>query len=189
MAFTVLSGDSTAGAAVRLEGVDDVGDDPFTDSVAIGPAVEFPGNVQAVNASVREELAVDTATATRVAEGTAPGLYGGSGDRAVCDPAKLVEFLEDQPAKATAWAAALGVDRSAIRILRGFAHPGGAVLGHAGDQPRVRRRACQRVHCGAAGRHRSARRPRRCAAGEVQLRQPAHGATIGVARLGFHPRR
>ena len=35
--------DSSAAAAVTLERASDPGDDPFTQSVAIGPAAEFPG--------------------------------------------------------------------------------------------------------------------------------------------------
>lgn len=121
LVVTMRGGDSPASTAVRLESADQPGQDPFTDSVAIGPVVEFPGNVKAVNASVRDGLAVDPVIGVRSGDGTTPGLYGGSSDRAVCDPAKLVRFLAEHPAKAAAWAAVFGIDPDGIeRYVEGL---------------------------------------------------------------------
>ncbi|WP_123668115.1 DUF6777 domain-containing protein [Actinocorallia herbida] len=46
--------------------------------------------------------------------GDEPGLYGGTRQDAVCDKEALVDFLEGDPAKATAWAAAQGVPPGGI---------------------------------------------------------------------------
>ena len=47
--------------------------------------------------------------------GSAPGLYGGSGNAAVCDRNQLIAFLEANPAKARAWAGVLGITTAQIR--------------------------------------------------------------------------
>jgi hypothetical protein len=47
--------------------------------------------------------------------GSLPGLYGGTRNHASCDADKLVNFLEQNPAKGAAWAAALGIQTSQIR--------------------------------------------------------------------------
>jgi hypothetical protein len=43
-----------------------------------------------------------------------PGLYGGTRNYAACDAVKLVSFLEQNPSKASAWAATLGIQTSQI---------------------------------------------------------------------------
>jgi hypothetical protein len=102
-------GSSPAGASVALLPAGFAGADPFSESVAIGPAVEFPGKVQAVAVSVRKQLRSDPKTQTLVAVGTTPGLYGGSGEVGVCDPEAVVRFLAGNPDKAAAWAGVLGI--------------------------------------------------------------------------------
>lgn len=114
VAWVVLSGEDEAGATVRLEVASDVGSDPFTESVQIGPAVAFPANVEAVNVSIRGDLPADPDLGTKAADGTTPGLYGGTGETAVCDPDALVEFLRGEPRKARAWASVAGVDPERI---------------------------------------------------------------------------
>ena len=47
--------------------------------------------------------------------GSAPGLYGGSGNAVVCNREHLIAFLEANPAKATAWARVIGIAPSQIR--------------------------------------------------------------------------
>jgi hypothetical protein len=47
--------------------------------------------------------------------GSAPGLYGGSGNAGVCNRDQLVAFLEANPGKARAWAAVLGITTAQIR--------------------------------------------------------------------------
>ncbi len=108
LGLVACSGSSSAGA-VTLESANASGADPFSTSVAIGPAAAFPANVQAIAASKRKTLKSDTQTKTLVASGTAPGLYGGSGDVHVCNASQLVAFLQQNPTKAAAWAGVLGV--------------------------------------------------------------------------------
>jgi Fic/DOC family len=43
-----------------------------------------------------------------------PGLYGGTRDYKTCDAQKLVAFLQQNPAKATAWASTLGITTTDI---------------------------------------------------------------------------
>ena len=42
--------------------------------------------------------------------GIEPGLYGGSGSDHLCDPQLIADFLAQDPAKATAWASAAGIN-------------------------------------------------------------------------------
>jgi hypothetical protein len=51
----------------------------------------------------------------RTVDGATVGLYGGTRNDAVCDPAQLVAFLESDPAKAAAWAQVQGIDPGQIR--------------------------------------------------------------------------
>jgi len=44
-----------------------------------------------------------------------PGLYGGTRNYAECDATKLVTFLQQNPAKAAAWASTLGIQTSQIQ--------------------------------------------------------------------------
>jgi hypothetical protein len=106
--------DSAAAASVTLVSADTPGPDPFTRSVSINESGEFPSNVRAVAASLAGTLTPDPQTNTLEAVGTTPGLYGGSGESRVCDPARLVAFLRDSPAKARAWARVFGIQTSAI---------------------------------------------------------------------------
>jgi hypothetical protein len=106
---------SSSAEAVTLEPAATTGADPFTASVAIGPAVSISGNTQAVTTAARKSLPVDKKTHTLVASGTAPGLYGGTGDTHVCDPEQLVTFLSQHPGKAAAWASVLGINPANIK--------------------------------------------------------------------------
>jgi hypothetical protein len=47
--------------------------------------------------------------------GSTPGLYGGTRDHHSCDAEKLINFLEQNPDKASAWARTLGIQPSEIR--------------------------------------------------------------------------
>src|SRR4051812_24073104 len=47
--------------------------------------------------------------------GSLPGLYGGTRDYATCDAHKLVNFLEHEPSKASAWAGVVGIPVTRIR--------------------------------------------------------------------------
>jgi len=76
-------------------------EDPFTTSVAddevpIVQAATAPGS------STAPEVA--TGAGGGAVTGSSPGLYGGTRDKASCDPEKLIAFLQSEPAKAKAWA-------------------------------------------------------------------------------------
>ncbi len=81
-----------APADVALEPVATAGENPFmpsvgTDSLAVRPVASTGGRYWA---------------------GT-PGLYGGSGDDAVCDRTQLSRYLGEHPDKAAGWAGVLGL--------------------------------------------------------------------------------
>lgn len=85
-------------ATFQREAVDAPTPDPFMQSVGTDDAsVTTPENITAGAYSAK-----------------IPGLYGGSSDNAVCDPAALVSFLEANPAKAKAWAGVLDIDTAGI---------------------------------------------------------------------------
>ena len=104
----VVFGNDKSAGAVTLEPVASTGTDPFTSSVAVRP-VAISGPVQAITAATRKTLSANPKTHTLVATGTAPGLYGGSGDTHVCNQQQLVGFLQQHPDKAAAWAGVLGI--------------------------------------------------------------------------------
>ena len=109
LTFVFFHRGSPAEASVTLEPADSSGPDPFTASVAITPVASFPEKVVAAAESTAASLPTDPATQTLVASGTTPGLYGGTGDKHVCNPQQLVTFLAQHPDKAAAWAKALGI--------------------------------------------------------------------------------
>ncbi len=103
-----------AGASVRLEAAGRPGSDPFTTSVTIGKTAAFPGTIHAITTHQVAHLASDSNTGGLRAAGNAPGLYGGTGNNAVCDPHQLAGFLTHNPSKAAAWAGVLGIRPSQI---------------------------------------------------------------------------
>ena len=103
---------------VRLEPAAIAGADPFTESTEVTKVTDFDTDVRAVGGQVVEQVAEtgtggseggDRSSGDLVLVGTTPGLYGGSGSKAVCDPEALVSFLEASPRKAAAWAAVFDV--------------------------------------------------------------------------------
>ena len=104
----------SAGASVRLEAAGRPGTDPFTTSVTIGETAAFPDTIHAITTHQVAHLATDSTTGGLQAQGSAPGLYGGTGNNAVCDPHQLADFLTHNPTKATAWANVLGIRASQI---------------------------------------------------------------------------
>ena len=101
-------GSSSSAAAVTLESATTTGTHPFTTSAASG-AIVISANVQAATAATRKSLAINPKTHTLVATGTAPGLYGGSGNAELCNRRQVVEYLRRNPDKAAAWAGVLGI--------------------------------------------------------------------------------
>jgi hypothetical protein len=97
----VVGGGGTAAAGeVFLEPAVDDGADPFFASVAT--------TAVAVDAGGVDEIA-GSSDGVESLSGATPGLYGGTGDDAVCDPQALVAFLEGDPTKAAAFASVLGI--------------------------------------------------------------------------------
>jgi hypothetical protein len=116
-------GGTSAASAVTLEPAAQAGVDPFTASVAIGPAIAFPSNVRAIAANTRQTFPADPKTHTLIATATTPGLYGGSGDAGVCNPQQVVTYLGQNPQKATAWANVLGISPNSIAAYIGSLTP------------------------------------------------------------------
>jgi hypothetical protein len=108
------------------------GPDPFTDSAAAAaPSSTVPSNVPVTLApSGAGGAAPPTAptfpppgpgasapggtTTVRPLSGSAPGLYGGTGDQRVCDKQQMIDFLGRNPAKAAAFARVQGIATSEV---------------------------------------------------------------------------
>jgi hypothetical protein len=91
-------GSDAEAATFQREPVDASTPDPFMDGIGTDQTgVVAPANVKA-----------------RAYSAKIPGLYGGSGDNAVCDPAALASFLATDDAKASAWAKVLGISVAEI---------------------------------------------------------------------------
>lgn len=95
----VLGGSAEAGE-VFLEPAAKSGADPFFDSIATSAVEVDAGGVEDVEGG---------GASVESLRGSAPGLYGGTGDDAVCDVAALVAFLDANPAKARAFASVVGI--------------------------------------------------------------------------------
>lgn len=103
-------GSSSSSTAAGVKGPSEVtaapvstpGANPFTSAVGTDtPGVTPP------------PAAVASGPATYNAD--LPGLYGGTRDHRSCDATKLVNFLEQNPGKAAAWAQTLGIQTNQIR--------------------------------------------------------------------------
>ena len=108
-----------AAGEIFLEPVASRGPDPFTDDVAVRSVSVSPSTARRASASTTTQGTTTSSTAPpvsvpSVAGGTA-GLYGGTLNDAVCDQARMIEFLESHRAEAAAWAGVQGIDPSAIR--------------------------------------------------------------------------
>ncbi|HEY6396561.1 MAG TPA: DUF6777 domain-containing protein, partial [Solirubrobacteraceae bacterium] len=83
--------------------VSTTGNNPFTPKVG----TDRPG--------VRPPAAASTSSAGLVSyTGSLPGLYGGTRNYSSCNKPQLVSFLQQNPAKATAWATTLGIQTTQI---------------------------------------------------------------------------
>jgi hypothetical protein len=106
-------------AAVTLEPVGFVGEDPFATAVTVHEVAAFPSEVHQVIAatSATAPAATEpaaTAAGTKTAIGTSVGLYGGTQNQAACDAVELTTFLATNPDKAAAWAGVEGITSNAI---------------------------------------------------------------------------
>jgi len=84
---------------------------PFT-KPSIDPSVVVPKTLATNPDAVPLPTPIGGAIPTT--SGNEPGLYGGTRDSSVCDPTKLVSFLQENADKAKAWANTLGVGVSDI---------------------------------------------------------------------------
>jgi len=112
----------TAATTVILEPADSVGDDPFTTTITareLDTSAPLGETIVARAIAVTDTSQADPLTHTRGVPATTPGLYGGSTELAVCDPDALLAFLAEDPAKAAAWASALGIGADAIATTLG----------------------------------------------------------------------
>ena len=100
--------EEAAGAEVILEPTASTGSDPFTDSVANDKVEELTSGGTELAGDPIDEISGGDASVESV-EGAAPGLYGGTGEEATCDPEALVEFLKSNPDQGAAFAEALGI--------------------------------------------------------------------------------
>lgn len=92
-----------APAEIALQPVATAGDDPFMPSVGVDAVGIRPV----------------ASTGGRYSAGT-PGLYGGSGDDAVCDRTQLSRFLGEHPDKAAGWSAVLGLAGSSSAAISSY---------------------------------------------------------------------
>jgi hypothetical protein len=101
------SAKTTAGvkgaSEITAEPVSSAGSNPFT-----APAGKDMSGV-------RPPPKATSTTGPATYRGSLPGLYGGTRDYATCDAHKLINFLEHEPSKATAWAGVLGIPVTRIR--------------------------------------------------------------------------
>ena len=88
---------------IITEAPSDIGSDPFVAALTVDISTE-PETVVAI-----EQAADRFEPGQEVAAGT-PGLYGGSGEVAVCDSGGLVAFLAGNSSKAAAWADVLDIN-------------------------------------------------------------------------------
>src|SRR3954470_5128426 len=89
---------------IMAEPVSSAGNNPFT-----APAGNDMSGVKPPPA------AASTGTGPATYRGGLPGLYGGTRDYATCDAHKLINFLEHEPSKASAWAGVLAIPVTRIR--------------------------------------------------------------------------
>lgn len=89
---------------VKAEPVSTTGTNPFTSTAGHDSSGVTPPPAAASQSGGPASYSAST-----------PGLYGGTRNYAECDASKLVTFLQQNPAKAAAWASTLGVQTSQIQ--------------------------------------------------------------------------
>lgn len=99
-------------APARLEPVGASTPNPFGPDATVGSTDLSPVALTAADTAARS-LAVEPTIGSRVASGTTPGLYGGTGSD-TCDTGLLADHLAGDPAQAAAWAGVLGTTAEAI---------------------------------------------------------------------------
>lgn len=99
---------------ILLQNVDEAGPDPFSPSFASDTLPALAAAAVEAAREVRDGFG-SAAGGALAAEGSTPGLYGGSRDDQVCDAEGIADFLDGEPEKAEAFADALGIDVGSIR--------------------------------------------------------------------------
>jgi hypothetical protein len=113
-AGVLVLGDTAQAGEVILEPAAAAGSDPFFESIATSVIEVDAGGVDAVEGG---DGSVESVS------GDAPGLYGGTRDDRVCDVGALVAFLEENRAKAEAFAGVLGISTGDIAEYLGGLTP------------------------------------------------------------------
>lgn len=89
---------------VTAQPLSNTGANPFTASVGTDtPGIKPPAG------------AASSSGGPATYNASLPGLYGGTRNLATCDATKLVTYLQQNPAKATAWASTLGIQTNQIQ--------------------------------------------------------------------------
>lgn len=99
-------GTSGSGGEVFLQAAGKSGPDPFTGSTA-----EDSSTVPETPAPTTTS---DSANVTRGVDGSAPGIYGGTRNKASCDVEQQISYLQEAPAKNEAFASVLGLEPSGV---------------------------------------------------------------------------
>lgn len=108
LAFGGVFGDDSSAGEVILTAADSVGPDPYSATPLAPPPSPAPAPLAATSATVTAA----PGTAIAASSGAKPGLYGGTMNHTTCDPAQMVQFLAQNPAKAAAWVESLNRDPS-----------------------------------------------------------------------------
>lgn len=87
--------------------------DPFTPSVVVAPT-QISEIAATQIAATTQQLAVAADRGVRLASGTLPGLYGGTGPANSCDAAAVANHLNADTDKSDAWAGAIGIEPEQI---------------------------------------------------------------------------
>lgn len=113
-------GDEDGAGEIFLEPAAVAGPDPFGESSAAPtPSSTVPLGTQVTlgtSGATTPDLGPVSGGSggARSYAGNAPGLYGGTKDKASCNVEQMASFLEQNPAKARAWASAQGIDAADV---------------------------------------------------------------------------
>ncbi|WWR50636.1 DUF6777 domain-containing protein [Streptomyces sp. SCSIO 30461] len=105
-------GQTAAPGEIFMQPANESGPDPFTASTANGTVDAPPAGLPASDTGGVTRS--PSRTLVRVVDGATPALYGGARATASCDTEKQIRFLAAQPEKNRAFAAALGIEPSAV---------------------------------------------------------------------------
>ncbi len=112
LALVGCGGSSTSSSSAAVKGPSEVAASP----VSTPGANPFTASIGKDKAGVTPPAAAaSSAGGPATYNASLPGLYGGTRNHASCDAVKLVNFLEQNPSKASAWATTLGIRTTRIR--------------------------------------------------------------------------